>query len=505
MERYDAAIIGAGPDGLIAAHRLASAGLRVVVAEHRAEPGGPAITREFHRGFRASPYADEAAPIPAAIFRRMDLPRHGALLMPAPASTCVTEGRASVIYGDPQRMARLAGVSGGALVELHRELESVRDAISLRTEAVAPVARSLLPWRTPPRTPWPGEEWGAYSLAEAVYSRISDPALGLHVIAHVLSGASASPYLAGTGLHLLRGLGAGGLPRGGQASLSAAMRSAALAAGADIRLASEVTDIRVTKGKADGIVLSGGEEIASSAVISTLDLKNTFLSLLAWSDLEQTMARRIAQFRTAAARARVLFALDSLPDLRFAAEAPETALGPIHVVESLDGFAQSHDRWRAGILSDALPVTLRFPSLLDPSLAPIGKAVMTATVGSVPAKLFDGEWTAQKRDHIAKIALIAAEKLIPGLRHRLVGVKTIIADDVEAELHLTGGDLDGGELTPDQALGFRPFPEWQDGRTPVRALYLGGPSSAPAPFFTGGGGVLAAESLLTDHKVGRAR
>jgi phytoene dehydrogenase-like protein len=67
-------------------------------------------------------------------------------------------------------------------------------------------------------------------------------------------------------------------------------------------------------------------------------------------------------------------------------------------------------------------------------------------------------------------------------------------------LGLTLGDLDGGELAPDQMLGFRPFPDWAPGRTPVAGLYLGGVSAAPSPFFTGLAGDRAARALLQDWK-----
>ena len=60
MERYDAAIAGAGPEGLIAAIVLARAGRRVVVLERQGKAGGCAQTIEFHPGFKASAYADES-------------------------------------------------------------------------------------------------------------------------------------------------------------------------------------------------------------------------------------------------------------------------------------------------------------------------------------------------------------------------------------------------------------------------------------------------------------
>jgi phytoene dehydrogenase-like protein len=500
MERYDAVIIGAGPDGLIAAHKLASAGLKVLVAERQARVGGCALTRAFHPGFSVSPYADELAPIPAQIFRQMDLPRHGAIFMPAPVSTCLSAAGTSLIYGDEARMARVAGKSASELIELLREVNRTRAAIEERIGEVQRRPLVRFPWASPRRRPWPGETWARSSLAGALNTHITDSNLGLHLAAHVLSGSVASPDQMGTALNLLRGLRGTGQPLGGLGALANALANSARAAGAEIRLQSEVSDIRVTKGAASALVLAGGEEISCGAIISTLDLKTTFLDIVAWSDLPQNYAKRVTQFRAAGARARVFFALDAPPTFEFAAKSREAALGPIHFAQSLSSLSQTHDKWRAGILAEELPVTLRVPSFIDPSLAPSGKAVMTATIGGVPATLAEGDWNADKRMALIKIALSAAERVAPGTAAKVVAAKTIIAKEFEAELGWGAGDAEGGELTPDQALGFRPFPEWQDGRTILRGLYLGGPSSAASPFFLGGGGAHAAASLIADLK-----
>jgi phytoene dehydrogenase-like protein len=304
----------------------------------------------------------------------------------------------------------------------------------------------------------------------------------------------------GTALHLLRGFEASGLARGGLASLARALDHAARAAGADIRLQANVTDIRVRKGVASTVVLSGGEEISGRAIISTLDLKHTFLDLVDWNDLPSFFARRVSQFRIAGATARVLFALEAPPEFEFAADAHETALGPIHVTDTLASLGQVHGKWRAGILAEQLPVTLRVPSLIDPSLAPAGSAVMTATIGGVPSTLLDGEWNANKREKLIKMALVAAERAAPGIGARVIAAKTLIGKDVEDELGWTAGDFEGGELAPDQALSFRPFAQWQEGRTAIRGLYLGGPSTAPSPFFLGASGAQAAARLAADLK-----
>ena len=80
--QYDVCVIGAGADGLAAAATLAARGLKTVVVERDTRCGGRCATREFHPGFRASPFVDELPAIPPAIFRALDLARRGAIFAP---------------------------------------------------------------------------------------------------------------------------------------------------------------------------------------------------------------------------------------------------------------------------------------------------------------------------------------------------------------------------------------------------------------------------------------
>ena len=113
-----------------------------------------------------------------------------------------------------------------------------------------------------------------------------------------------------------------------------------------------------------------------------------------------------------------------------------------------------------------------------------------------------------RRAKLAAIALAAAERAMPGVACACAfGQHTIIGPDIEKTLGVTDGDLEGGELAPDQALGFRPFgdTQWQDGRSPVQGLYLGGPSSAASPFLLGVSGERAALAAVADFKARRLR
>jgi phytoene dehydrogenase-like protein len=254
---------------------------------------------------------------------------------------------------------------------------------------------------------------------------------------------------------------------------------------------------------ASGVVLSNGEDVTARAVLSTLDAKKSFLSLFDWKALPQKLVKQAARFRIRGQSARVLFALDAPPQFAFSRETPDVVRGPIHVVSSFEALSQAHEAWRAGALPEQPPATLRVPSLTDPRLAPPGKAVMTATLSGIPARLFDGPWTADKRALLVKAALAAAEAAAPGVSSRVLASHVVAAPDIEEALGLTEGDLDGGELAPDQALSFRPWPGSDGGRTRVKGFYLAGPSVAPSQFLLGASGQHAALTLLADLQNGR--
>ncbi len=449
MVRYDAAVIGAGADGLAAAAQLARAGLKTIVLERAGRVGGRLSTLEFHPGFRASPFADTVAPIPPAIFWSLDLARHGA-----------------VLFVDNEQ---------GLATALRNEI--------LARALAAGNAAPRKSWfsRAEPVSPWPGTEWAERSLVDILGS--SDP----DAMAIVLAGRACDPFLAGSALQALAPSGGSGIAMGGMATLAAALERAARAAGAEIACGLEVTDIRRAGGRVCALGLADGSEIETAAAISTLDLKRTFLMLFKWNELPKETVAQVSRWRMGGGTARVLFALDGAP--------ADAARDPICVAPSPQAFADAHGAWRSGTLADDVPVALRVVSARDPGLAPDGKAVVTATLGAVPFRLFDGGWSHEKRDRLCDIALRAADVALPGLRARVVAARVIAPEDFAEELGLTEGDLWGGELAPDQMLDLRPGP-----RTAIQGLYLAGPSAAAAPFGTCAAGVTAARALLADTR-----
>ena len=106
----DAVIVGGGPNGLVAACRLADAGWDVVLCEAADHLGGAVASQEVVPGYTAdlaSAFYPLAAASPA--LRRLDLGDHGLTWVHAPTDVAHLAGpddeRAAVLHRDPAATA----------------------------------------------------------------------------------------------------------------------------------------------------------------------------------------------------------------------------------------------------------------------------------------------------------------------------------------------------------------------------------------------------------------
>jgi len=483
--RYDAAIIGAGAEGLAAATLLGQAGLRVIVIERGARAGGRCLTREFHPGYRASPYVDDVAEIPAELYWQLDLARHGAVFVPERCSHALWPERCHAL--------NFFASGNGGQARLLAEAAERRRSIAARAVGNGE-KRSRL--SRAGRAPWPAADWATTALADAVAVESDDEAA--HLAALSLAGRAADPYLAGSALHLLGARASAGRLAGGLGRLGDALHAAADAAGVQFAFGLEASDIQRRDGRLSGVGLADGSEIAAQSIISTLDLKRTFLSFFAWNALPRTVVRRVNAFRMAGTTARVLFALSSTPEFAV----PQAQDGPIHVAPSLGVLNAAYQDWRLGVVAEHLPVVLNVVSAHDASLAPPDGAVVTATLGAVPFRPFDGAWTHEKRELLRRRARDAAESVSPGFAERIVASEVIAPPDIEDALGATDADLAGGEIAGDQMLGMGPWDEPALPRTPIAGLYLAGSHLTAGAFATCAAGASAARALLADRAKG---
>ncbi len=80
-EQYDAVIIGAGHNGLVAANYLARAGFKVCVLEHYHTVGGAAISEEHTPGYIFSTGSYVLSLAPQKILNDLDAWEHGLELL----------------------------------------------------------------------------------------------------------------------------------------------------------------------------------------------------------------------------------------------------------------------------------------------------------------------------------------------------------------------------------------------------------------------------------------
>ena len=525
----DVVIVGAGHNGLVTAFYLARAGLKPLVLERRAVVGGVAVTEEFHPGFRCSTLLHTEGPLAAEIARDMQLERHGLQRVAAEAGVFAParDGHGILLHSDAARAAQSIGRLSAREASNYGEFTRVLGRLA---DVLGPVLRMTPPslentgagdiWkllRTARKVRGLGRQdmfrllrWGPMAVADLVGEMFETELVRAAVAARGIFGNFLGPWSAGSAAVLLlraacdtRPTGNGGAFRGGLGALTQAMAAAARQAGAEIRTGAAVEHIVAKNGSVNGVVLTGSEEIAARAVISSADPKHTFLQLLEPVQLPPDFVFRLRNYRCLGTTAKVNLALDALPDfpaLRDSGERPEAGLaGRIHIGPEIDYLERAFDAAKYGRFSEAPWLDVTIPTLTDPSLAPPGKHVMSIVVHFAPYELRDTDWKAQQ-GALGDTVIRTLADFAPNLPGRVLARQVLTPLDLEETFGLTGGHIFQGELALDQLFTMRPLLEWARYRTPLRGLYLCGSGTHPGNGLTGLSGANAAREILKDFR-----
>jgi phytoene dehydrogenase-like protein len=520
-------IIGGGHNGLITAFYLAKGGFKPMVLERREHVGGGAVTEEFHPGFRASALAHTLGPLRADVARELQLEKFNLhVIQPEPRLFApAPDGRGILFYGDAAKTA-------GALAH-HSAKDSGRftefaEALDTMSEIFGRIASI-----TPPAIDHPSPEdfwnlfttglsvrglgktgifdlmrWGPMAVADFVAEFFDTELLRAAIAARGIFGANLGPWSAGsTAVLLLRAaadshpIGSAAFPRGGLGEFSRAIAEAAKAAGAEIRTNAAVQHIRTKNGAVSGVVLSDGEEIACEAVVSGVDPKRTFFQLLDPANLDPVFAMRMKNFRIAGSVAKVHLALGDLPDFPSLSNAVapdgfrEALSGRIHIGHEIDYLEKAFDASKYGEISKAPVLDVTIPTLLDPSLAPEGKHVLSAYFQFAPYKLRNGTWQ-ERRGELANTVIKTLAAYAPNLPKLVEAAHVISPVDLESTYGFTGGHIFHGELALDQIFTMRPVLDWARYHTPVKGLFLCSNGTHPGNGLTGASGANAAREII---------
>ena len=520
----DVVIIGGGHNGLVTAFYLAKAGYKPLVLERRAQPGGAAVTEEFHPGFRCSILAHTAGPIRPDIVRDMQLQKHGLRLINPDVSvvSLSPDGRALVLYNDVKKSVQEIGKFSQKDATKYPELQAslakvgkvIGEALALAPPNIDHPTRGDL-WgilQTGRSIRKLGKKdlyrllrWGPMAVADLVAEYFDTELLRATIAARGIFGTFLGPWSAGTSLVLLvRGAGdphpAGSayFARGGMGAIAEAMASAATQAGAEIRSNAEVIEVRVRDGVAVSVVLSTGEEISGKAIVSNADPKRTLLKLVDPVHLTPDFVMKLQHYRMPGTVAKVNLALSGLPEFTALKGSDASALsGRIHIGPEIDYLERAFDESKYGNFSRQPYLEIAIPSVTDPSLAPPGKHVMSIYMQYAPYKLKGSDWDSQ-RVALCDTVVRTLAQYAPKLPELILTHQIITPQDLEDTYGLTGGHIFHGELALDQFFTMRPLLDWARYRTPIRNLFLCGSGTHPGAGLTGGSGANAAREILKD-------
>jgi phytoene dehydrogenase-like protein len=294
------------------------------------------------------------------------------------------------------------------------------------------------------------------------------------------------------------------VPKGGTGAIADAIADAALALGVEIRTEAPVARIKTTGSKATGVVLESGEEIEAKVVMSSLDSRWTFIKLLEDGVLDPSFREEVLRYKYRGSSGKVNLALDGLPELACKPGTGEWLRGAISFSPSVDYIERAYDDAKYGRPSARPYIDMIIPTLVDPTMAPPGKHVMSCFVQYAPYHLADGAvWDDAAREAFGRNVIDTIEQRFPKIRDHIVGHQFITPKDIEDITGLTEGNIFQGELSLEQLFFNRPVPGWSRYRTPVGNLWMCGSATHPGGGIMGAPGRIAALEYVKEARKGR--
>ncbi|RFU23107.1 phytoene desaturase family protein [Geodermatophilus marinus] len=460
--RYDAVVVGAGHNGLVAAAYLAGAGRSVLVLERLERVGGAAVSRQVFPGVdvRLSAYSYLVSLLPDRIVADLDL--EITLADRAVASYTAVPGGPGLLVERDEGPATEA--SFRALTGSDAEFAGWRRFYG----RVAALAEDLAPTLTEPllspgalagrlRDPGLWHDLRERPLADVVADELASDVVRGVSLTDGLIGTFADVHDPGSAAgrcllyHVVgNGTGRWRVPVGGMGAVSGAMAAAARAAGAELLTRATVTRLDPRR---DGVTVhwtddDGAEHAADAAHV---------VCGAAPAVVDRLLGRPPAD-GTEGAQLKVNMVLARLPRLRSGVDPAVAFAGTFHVDESAAQLDAAYAQAAAGRLPDVIPFevychSLSDPSVLGPAERAAGHQTLTLFGLHTPAALFRADPVGTRREAVRRVVdqldAHLAEPLLDCLARDADGEPCLQAAsplDVEASLAMPGGHIFHGDL-----------------------------------------------------------
>lgn len=518
-DRYDAIIIGGGPNGLTAGAYLSKAGLKVLVVERRHEMGGGCNTEEVtHGGFYHNTHAiymmmTEYAPA----YKDLQLAEKYGLKHIYPPVQMVMpfkDGSTIALYSDVNKtcesFAKFSAKDAeiyGKLYEKYTgwmedflgpytyvqpkptlEIAAAMDAIPMGQEMME------LTEKTP------------VELVTELFENERVRCLMLNALCFW----GFDPEQAGLGYLLplyFNRTNQYRICKGGSHALTQSLIKVILENGGRLQTAMELTDIIVENGTAKGVVDDYGQTHSADIVISTLDPHQTFLKLIEKEHLNEDFLDQIKLWQWEHwSLTGVHLALQATPQFSYAKEDPQLNEGLIYILgcETIEDYLAHQQAISNGIFEPGSIVTCSFPSVLDPTQVKHAGCHTAIIQQQSPYKLKDGgaeQWYSLSfKEEVIEKMIAKVREYFPNLIDENIRGKYISTPlDVENKYRdMVQGSIKQGQYHPFQMGYTRPNMECSTHRSPIKGLFMGGACTYPGGTVLLGSGYLAADAVIKD-------
>jgi len=526
MKTYDAIVVGAGHNGLANAAFLAKAGLDVVCVEKNDYIGGATVSRNLYEDWIYSNCSYVCSLLRPEIYRALELHRHGLQVTPYGGSlTFMENGDYYGSYHDPEthyrEMVRHSPHDADAYeryaADTKRQCRLVRDFL-LKTPAdptsfkVKDLKELMLLGN---KFLQMGEDrmyetirFWTMSVAEYLDEYFENDVIKTSLSGSGIIGTALGVHSPGTAYVLLHhymgdvdgNVGTWGFARGGMGAVANAIAGAFQSYGGELRTGSGVEKIVVKNGRVKGVALENGDEIDARVVVSGMDVKRTFLKCMDKNDLPQPFHDRVSNFKIRGSSGKLNIALDGMPTFPSLPEGSSLYHSDMHFIDSMQRMERAYDDWKDGTWSKDPYIDMLIPTLIDPTMAPPGKHMMSCFVQYCPLQIDGRPWTDDERQAFGQTVIEQIANYSPDFKDLILHVEIRTPQDIEDEVGITEGNIFHGELTMDQLMFNRPVPGYAQYRSPVPGLYMCGSSTHPGGGVMAAPGANAAREILFDLK-----
>lgn len=293
--------------------------------------------------------------------------------------------------------------------------------------------------------------------------------------------------------------------KGGSYQLVEAFRQLIESHGGELRVDADVERIINENGRAVGVATSGGNDYAANkGVICSMTPTQLYTRLLTPNDIPKNVLRQAKEFRYGNGDMQIHIALNAEPKWRD----PELNEVPmVHLTTGIDGVSRALNEAECGLLPRQATIVVGQPTVLDPSRAPGGKAILWIQLQELPSVINgdaageiavpeNGNWDEKTREAYADRIINRLAEHIPNLKENIIGRSVLSPADLEAiNINLVGGDPYAGACSLDQFFLWRPLRAVKNHETPIKNLYHIGASTHPGPGLGGSSGFLVANNL----------